>query len=109
MQQAPALDRFKTEASTRSWRPRFARAQHMPFHRPPESALGLVWIKMDKDRDIEFIFEPQPEGGYHAYAPDLPGVHTGSDDLQEAIENAEEALMLYVEGLRDDGETLETR
>lgn len=64
---------------------------------------------MGKDRDIEFIFEPQPEGGYHAYAPDLPGVHTEGDDLQEAIENAEEALMLYVEGLRDDGETLETR
>lgn len=49
------------------------------------------------------MFEPQTEGGYHVYAPDLPGLHTQGDDLEEAVENAEEALALYVDGLRDDG------
>ena len=53
--------------------------------------------------EIEFIFEPQEEGGYHVYAPDLPGLHTQGETLDEAIANAEEALELYVEGLQEEG------
>jgi predicted RNase H-like HicB family nuclease len=56
-------------------------------------------------REIEFVFEPQEEGGFYVYAPDLPGLHTEGDDLNEAVVNAEEALALYVEGLRDDGQS----
>jgi predicted RNase H-like HicB family nuclease len=58
--------------------------------------------------EIEFVFEPQEEGGYYVYAPDLPGLHTQGEDLDEAAENAAEALALYVEGLRDDGLPLPT-
>jgi len=58
---------------------------------------------MAKSSEIEFVFEPQDEGGYHVYAPDLPGLHTQGDTLDEAIANAEEALQLYVEGLREEG------
>jgi predicted RNase H-like HicB family nuclease len=58
--------------------------------------------------EIEFVFEPQDEGGYYVYAPDLPGLHTQGEDLDEAAENASEALALYVEGLRDDGLPLPT-
>jgi predicted RNase H-like HicB family nuclease len=50
-------------------------------------------------REIEFVFEPQEEGGYHVYAPDLPGLHTQGEDIEDATENAREALALYVEGL----------
>lgn len=57
--------------------------------------------------EIEFIFEPQDEGGYHVYAPELPGLHTQGDNLEEATESAREALALYVEGLREDGRSLE--
>jgi antitoxin HicB len=56
--------------------------------------------------EIEFIFEPQEEGGYYVYAPDLPGLHTQGDTLEEARANAEEALTLYVEGLREAGRPL---
>jgi predicted RNase H-like HicB family nuclease len=62
---------------------------------------------MEAVREIEFIFEPQEEGGYHVYAPELPGLHTQGDDLEEATESAREALELYVEGLREDGRSLE--
>ncbi|HEX8074859.1 MAG TPA: type II toxin-antitoxin system HicB family antitoxin [Thermoleophilaceae bacterium] len=62
---------------------------------------------MAEPADIELIFEPQEEGGYHVYAPELPGLHTQGDDLDDAVANAEEALTLYVEGLREDGESLE--
>ena len=59
-------------------------------------------------QEVEFVFEPQEEGGYHVYAPDLPGLHTQGDTLDEATENAREALELYVEGLREDGRSLDT-
>lgn len=63
---------------------------------------------MAEPSEIELVFEPQKEGGYHVYAPDLPGLHTQGDDLDDAMVNAEEAVALYVEGLREDGGTLET-
>ena len=62
---------------------------------------------MDLPSEVEFVFEPQDEGGYHVYAPDLPGLHTQGDSLDEATENATEALALYVDGLRDEGRALE--
>jgi predicted RNase H-like HicB family nuclease len=62
---------------------------------------------MEPSRDVEFVFEPQVEGGYHAYAPELPGLHTQGDSLEDATANAEEALALYVEGLREEGRPLQ--
>jgi predicted RNase H-like HicB family nuclease len=58
-------------------------------------------------REVEFIFEPQEEGGYRVYAPEHPGLHTQGDTLEEATESAREALELYVEGLRQDGRSPE--
>jgi predicted RNase H-like HicB family nuclease len=62
----------------------------------------------DIAKEVELIFEPQEEGGYHVYAPDLPGLHTQGDDLDDAMASANEAVALYVEGLREDGESLDT-
>jgi hypothetical protein len=38
------------------------------------------------------VFEPQEEGGYHVYAPDLPGLHAQGDDPDGAMANAGEAV-----------------
>ncbi|MGH3612036.1 MAG: type II toxin-antitoxin system HicB family antitoxin [Pseudonocardia sp.] len=62
---------------------------------------------MGSPREVEFVFEPQDVGGYHVYAPELPGLHTQGDTLEEAIENAREALLVYVEGIREDGRPLD--
>jgi len=62
---------------------------------------------MDQPREIELVFAPQDEGGYHVYAPDLPGLHTEGDTLDEATANAQEALALYVEDLREEGRPLD--
>jgi len=62
---------------------------------------------MTDPRDIELVFAPQEEGGYHVYAPDLPGLHSEGDTFDEAMENAREALELYVEGLREVGRPLD--
>jgi predicted RNase H-like HicB family nuclease len=55
--------------------------------------------------EIEFVFELQKDGGYHVYAPGLPGMHTQGDDIDDAIANANEATALYIEELREDGIT----
>ncbi len=60
-------------------------------------------VPMAATREVEFVFEPDADGGYHVYAPDLPGLHTQGASIEDATANAREALELYVEGLRDDG------
>ena len=51
---------------------------------------------------------PPRKGGFHVYAPDLPGLHTQGEDLADATKNAEEALALHIEGVREDGGSLDT-
>ncbi len=63
---------------------------------------------MEAPREVEFVFEPQQEGGYHVYAPELPGLHTQGESLDEATDSARQALALYVDGLREDGRSLES-
>lgn len=62
----------------------------------------------DIGKEIELVFEPESDGGFHVYAPDLPGLHTQGDDFDEAMASASEAVALYVEGLREEGEPLES-
>ncbi len=49
------------------------------------------------------IFEKEDEGGYHIFAPTLPGCHTQSETIDEGIENIREAIELYVESLIENG------
>ena len=43
------------------------------------------------------------EGGYTVRVPALPGCVTEGDTLEEALENAREAIVLYLEALEDMG------
>jgi predicted RNase H-like HicB family nuclease len=52
------------------------------------------------------IFEAQPDGGYHASCPALPGYHSDGDTLDEAIANIREAIAVYLESLQAHGEPL---
>jgi len=52
------------------------------------------------------IFEPQPEGGYTVHVPALPGCITEGDTLEEARENATDAITGYCESLMKDKEPL---
>jgi predicted RNase H-like HicB family nuclease len=63
---------------------------------------------MEQPKEIELVFEPEEEGGYHVYAPDLPGLHTQGETLEDAIANGQEALELYVEALREEGRPIDT-
>lgn len=50
------------------------------------------------------IFEAQPDGGYHAFCPSLPGCHSEGDTLDESIANLKEAVAVYLESLQAHGE-----
>lgn len=58
---------------------------------------------MRAGQEVEVVFEPQPEGGFTVYSPDLPGMVTEGDTLEAATANAQEALNLYVESMRERG------
>ncbi len=45
------------------------------------------------------ILEPQPDGGYTAYVPSLPGCISEGDDRDQALGNIREAIALYRETL----------
>jgi len=61
----------------------------------------------EKRRIYKFtvVIEPD-EVGYHAYVPALPGCHTFGENIEEALRNIEEAMMLHVESMLADGESL---
>ncbi|NJF24288.1 type II toxin-antitoxin system HicB family antitoxin [Thermococcus sp. Bubb.Bath] len=43
------------------------------------------------------IIEPQPEGGYVAYVPALPGCVSQGETKEEVLRNIKEAIELYLE------------
>ena len=47
------------------------------------------------------IYEKAPEGGYTAWAAELPGANTQGETLEEARENLREAISLTLEVNRE--------
>ena len=47
------------------------------------------------------IIEPQPEGGFTAYVPKLPGCISEGETYEETMRNIKEALELYLETLSE--------
>jgi predicted RNase H-like HicB family nuclease len=52
------------------------------------------------------IFTPEENGGYSVLFPDLEGCYTCGDDLQDALEMAEDALALTLYGYEKDGKAV---
>ena len=52
------------------------------------------------------VLIPEDEGGYSVEVPTLPGCVTQGETRQEAIAMAKEAIELYLESLRADGESV---
>lgn len=46
------------------------------------------------------IFRREPEGGYTVNVPSLPGCITFGETVEEALEMAKEAILLYIEDLK---------
>lgn len=48
------------------------------------------------------VIEPAPDGGWGAYAPDLPGVVSLGDTPEESETEMRQALAFHLEGMRED-------
>lgn len=59
-------------------------------------------------RRFRVILEPNELGGYTAIVPLLPGCISEGDTREEALANIKEAIELYIESLRVDGEPIPT-
>ncbi len=57
-------------------------------------------------RRYTVLLIPDPEGGYTVRVPALPGCITEGDTLAEALENAKEAIEVYLEALEARGEPI---
>lgn len=55
---------------------------------------------------IAIIEAAGPDHAVGVWFPDLPGCISGGDDIDEALENAPEALELYAQELIEDGRQL---
>lgn len=55
---------------------------------------------------IAIIEDAGPETAVGVWFPDLPGCFSAGDDIDEALHNAHEALLLYAEALEAEGRTL---
>jgi len=51
---------------------------------------------------FQVVLEPSDEGGYTVYVPSLPGCISEGDTMEEALENIQEAIELYLEPVEDD-------
>ncbi len=51
---------------------------------------------------IKVVLEPSDEGGYTVYVPSLPGCISEGETIEDALENIQEAIELYLEPLEDE-------
>jgi len=57
-------------------------------------------------RKFRVVLEPNELGGYTAIVPLLPGCVSEGDTKEEALANIKEAIELYIESLKADGEPI---
>lgn len=57
-------------------------------------------------RTYRIILTQEPEGGYTAIVPSLPGCITYGDNVNHAIDMAKEAIEGYLEVLKEQGDEI---
>ena len=65
--------------------------------RPRGLAFFCCILVLMSEMKFTAIYEPAAEGGYVAYAAELPGANTQGETLEEARENLKDAVKLLVE------------
>jgi antitoxin HicB len=58
---------------------------------------------MSIEREYEIVLQPEPEGGFSVFVPELPSVATQGETIEEATEMAKEAIEGYLEVMQEDG------
>ncbi len=58
------------------------------------------------NRTYRINLRKEEEGGYTVFVPSLPGCITYGETVDEAIDMAKEAIELYIEELKDRGDSI---
>ncbi len=61
---------------------------------------------MSSVHKLPLVLESQPEGGYTVTCPLLPELITEGDSIQQAVQNASDALAAIIEAFEDLGRPL---
>ena len=61
-----------------------------------------------KSLNYRILLRKEPEGGYTAIIPTLPGCVTYGHSIEEAVEMAKKAIKLYIDNLKEHGEEIPT-
>lgn len=56
--------------------------------------------------EYPIVLEREEDGRYSVYAPDLPGCASWGSTREEAIDHIREAIELWIESAREDGEPI---
>lgn len=51
---------------------------------------------------VKVVLEASEDGGYTVYVPSLPGCISEGETIEEALQNIQEAISLYLEPVEDD-------
>lgn len=54
-----------------------------------------------KKMTFKIVLEPSQDGGYVVHVPALRGCHTQGDSVEEALENAKDAIKTYLHTAED--------
>lgn len=54
-------------------------------------------------KKFAIVIEKAADGGYGAYAPDLPGCVGMGATKEETVQNMAEAIQFHLEGLKEEG------
>jgi predicted RNase H-like HicB family nuclease len=57
-----------------------------------------------KELSFRIVLRPEPEGGYTAIVPSLPGCITYGESIEEAKEMAKDAIKAYLKSMKKHGE-----
>jgi len=60
--------------------------------------------KILKNMHLRVVLEPSDEGGYTVLVPSLPGCISEGETREEALQNIQEAIALYLEPVEDDAD-----
>lgn len=58
---------------------------------------------MSIEREYEIVLQPEPEGSFSVFVPELPSVAAQGETIEEATEMAKEAIEAYLEVMHEDG------
>lgn len=61
---------------------------------------------MSISKTYRIVLKKEPEGTYTASVPALPGCITWGDNVEQALAMAKEAILGYIEVLKEEGEPI---